>query len=698
MEVRERKRLSSQESESVAKGFRQYIDSKRKTHQLEANEAQKSLEKAHQSIRDSRATDSSSHTEFHRIIHNVREIRQSKEQSSMPWKIRFIDHLQAAIERNPETLFSKSIENDFQRSSIYCKLLSDIDSGNTERTSESYRKFATAHGLHRKTITDWAEGKKKPRLVNRLEKQELRTCYELLQGSIINVRIESMKDVDKLIEKHEIQCDGSSYHRCKTFFDVKNDWSMTEKQLSQLHGIPPTAIGRYRAGIDEPRTIAKLRKLEEDDILGKWIESGEWHIHKDKFKPLETPLQDKILSKSTKGEVNPFLFKAYENHYYYFNKADVPFQIMKQASLDFGYKEDPIRGCFHVRQVLDELYQGKSMDYMKGQRIRIDGRAMHHLCDLAGITFEELEGKVERITGANGHGGIFNPKFLTKEEMEVTLAGAVGAIVSDSHVPEKGCIAYYEANPERIGLFRGLLSRFGEIQWDEPSKKVNGTYEQWIPTPISDIVRGFGIPSGDRTILNYGLPAESKNWSDSAKCEYLKQMLAQESWVGKDSRLMWTRSCALDAGEKTDTYNFESLISARALKFLRESEEMKQTKKQDGYEKIKERYITFGRLRDIARLSNDEAAQELLDISERYRNKLIDDEVEMVRSFGASVSLKPQRISYHENSGRVSVSWGASISDEKSIKIIAKKFPPAHPEKAKRLLNPREESDIETHT
>ena len=166
----------------------------------------------------------------------------------------------------------------------------------------------------------------------------------------------------------------------------------------------------------------------------------------------------------------------------------------------------------------------------------------------------------------------------------------------------------------------------------------------------------------------------------------MKQMLAEESWIGPDGRIQLSRTNALYAGSKTVEYNFETQLSTNALRFLKESREMKSLKKKEGFERIREKYITMGRLKRLAEDPDNESsiiAHEILEVIMNNRNRLLDDEVEIMKSFGVRVSVNPLRVSYHENSDRITITWGADIQRRDSKIRCALAFPPNHPHKIK---------------
>lgn len=83
-------------------------------------------------------------------------------------------------------------------------------------------------------------------------------------------------------------------------------------------------------------------------------------------------------------------------------------------------------------------------------------------------------------------------------------------------------------------------------------------------TPRS-ILFHLGIPSGDRSILNYGLPKDISPWCSAAKRALIRNMLAQDGSVSQNGEISWTRSHVFAAGSKATKYDFTSKISSDAI-------------------------------------------------------------------------------------------------------------------------------------
>ena len=213
------------------------------------------------------------------------EIQRSNQKQSLEFQrlksVRFREihskkELDKAMERYPELRFAKSFQKNYHKAEIYCEFMEVLDSGKMECIIGHYKGFAEKYNdisYHR--VRSWGEGKTKPRLVMTLEKREMRRLHEIANGGP-QISIESMGDVNDLIRKHQQVQDMSEfsgwYRQCQTYFAVKDDWSMTQQQLSEIHGVSNSTIGYWRAG-REPKLVAILRILEEEGIVGEWAES-----------------------------------------------------------------------------------------------------------------------------------------------------------------------------------------------------------------------------------------------------------------------------------------------------------------------------------------------------------------------------------------------------------------------------------------
>lgn len=458
------------------------------------------------------------------------------------------------------------------------------------------------------------------------------------------------------------------------------------REFAEENGIHRTTVTRWAAGEKKPSLINQLEYLRKvkpletnnDESTELTIFDGNKSPHvifsttndpltiadKESFEKLGYQLRPGIVDDRQYVWIQDknSLLSAFGSQYFYFNRMQDLNRIFEEATNNL-HLDTMVEAVHHIYQ-LSEQFTVIDRELITNDNPRIPGSSLHLLCDIAGISIDQLEGRITRISGANGHGGIENPRFPVDDDLEVLKARLIGIAVSDCHLPKSGTLSLFEGSLDRIDRVKRLLDNFGVAYSTDSLVKRKGDYAFYIASPMLGALEYWGIPTGDRTIQNYGLPAEFRYWSTIAKCSYMQEMLAQEGHVDKHGVIRWPRSHALHDGNKGPRMGFKSKISQDALEFLRHSREMH---KHQGI--VTEQSIAVGRL-DFLKESNDihlsSIANELSNVIWNYRNRLIDDETKIARSLGISISLKPARVSYFEKSDRVSVKWQARIKGYES--------------------------------
>ncbi|TET07933.1 MAG: hypothetical protein E3J86_11730 [Candidatus Thorarchaeota archaeon] len=460
----------------------------------------------------------------------------------------------------------------------------------------------------------------------------------------------------------------------------------TYREFAASHGIHRTTVTHWATGEKKPSLINQLEYLRKSNSPNtNNNESAELSIFDGKksphviFSTANNPLT--IVDRKSFGE-SGYLFRpgivgdrnylwiqekdsllsAFGKQYFYFKRMQDLERIFEEAAsqLELGTMVEAVHHIYQLSKQFTEIER----EFIAKDNPRISGSSLHLLCDIAGIPIIQLEGRIVKICGANGQGGIKNPRFPVADELEVLKARMIGIAVSDCHLPKSGSLELFEGSLDRIDRVKKLLDNFGVTFSTDSLVKRKGDYAFYIASPMLGALEYWGIPTGDRTILNYGLPDEFQHWSTFAKCGYMQEMLAQEGHVDKNGVIRWPRSHALFDGNKGPRMGFKSRISQDVLKFLRHSREMH---KHRGI--VTEQSIAVGRL-DLLKESTDihlsSIANELSNVIWNYRNRLIDDETKIAESLGINISLKPVRISYFEKSDRVSVKWQARVKGYKS--------------------------------
>ncbi len=156
--------------------------------------------------------------------------------------IRSIDDFDRALKRYPEFRYRENFEKEYSRIRQYFE------------SDESSRRHT-------------------PKLLSFIEKKELHLAYERDVGHSPEVRIETMTDIDRLLETYPHlrgwKNSQESYRRAGVYLDVKDSKSKTQQQLAKTHEVIQQRISDYRSG-KEPESVATLRRLEEDRIVKEW--------------------------------------------------------------------------------------------------------------------------------------------------------------------------------------------------------------------------------------------------------------------------------------------------------------------------------------------------------------------------------------------------------------------------------------------
>jgi len=117
----------------------------------------------------------------------------------------------------------------------------------------------------------------KPSIVQEIENREIRRMYETIHDGPPEVKIESMEDVEKLLQDYPEEREHSNfderYRHCEVYFEVRGDFSIKRDDIAEKHKIGHGLAGNFRNGI-EPTLIKDLRRNEEDKIIREWYESA----------------------------------------------------------------------------------------------------------------------------------------------------------------------------------------------------------------------------------------------------------------------------------------------------------------------------------------------------------------------------------------------------------------------------------------
>ncbi|TFG99013.1 hypothetical protein E4H12_04225 [Candidatus Thorarchaeota archaeon] len=427
------------------------------------------------------------------------------------------------------------------------------------------------------------------------------------------------------------------------------------REKERLNEVPQERENRFRV-----ETVQDVDKLSELD-LGNQDGTVRCGTIEDKmyvWTPDDSPTQ---------------LENIYSDLYYYFRDKESFDQYIRDVGDSL---EIPTQNRNELEKVLHELASQMLTEPVDENCIntrtkRIRGDYVHLMNDISGKTLKDIEGDISRVTGQNGHGGIENPRFPHGEKLEVSVARMAGTVMSDCTIEPNGVIKYAESDKSRIRIVVENLREFGDINPSSTHIESENHYITHIPFVMGKIMMQRGVPSGDRTIQNPGLITSVREGSDRVQRAYTEDFITQDGCVG-DKSVVWRRANALDAGKKSEKYNFEPKVGVKEIELIID-EGRKEEGNATGWA------LSWGTLNDLAESSDNRisrTANDLQRIVLDNPNKLIHDEVDVVRDLGVNVEVKPSEIKYYPESGRVTTIWQAHTTGEKEAIKLGIAAPP----------------------
>ncbi|MFW9887991.1 MAG: hypothetical protein ACFFER_07410, partial [Candidatus Thorarchaeota archaeon] len=393
------------------------------------------------------------------------------------------------------------------------------------------------------------------------------------------------------------------------------------------------------------------------------------------------------------------LVNAWHDQYFYMNDRETAkLADTSAARLDLGdSRKERLQNLNDLMHQLVDTESSSNPIKIEKNRSRVTGEALHIQRDVLGIKNQDFEGKVVKVTGINGHGGIPNPKLLEGAKLETWRVGLIGAALSDCHIrTDDSIVEYYEENLDRLNRFRESLKEIGDFTNEPTFHAHTNLYRLKLPNPYGKALIYWGVPSGDKAIKNPGLPSDFHKWAPETKCRYGSEMTSEESNIS-NGRCSWPRSNVVRAGEdKFDIYDFKSRITEREVELIKREGRTRSGEFED------DKTIPYGLLDDLKKDSNPdvaETAHQLEATIHRSRNKLIDSERDLYSDLGIDITVTPKQITYYGRTGRVSVKWEARTSSSEATIRLAIMCPPNHPAKEvalKKWLDTRKPEKIQS--
>ena len=315
------------------------------------------------------------------------------------------------------------------------------------------------------------------------------------------------------------------------------------------------------------------------------------------------------------------------------------------------------------------------------------GEVLRFKRDLLGVSARDFDGRVTKVAGKNGVGGIENPHFLHGLELEKERARLLSVIKSDGWVSHGGKVGYVEQNLKRFDIVEQNLQVWGDFELGRYYNSKTGCYETKLPSPFWEALTFWGFSPGDKPIHNEGLPIDIERLSYESMAIYLGELIPEDGSFEKKGKFSWTRTIVLDSGIKEEKYGFESLISSDIVDFIKNRGDDENHPRGEPRKFI---YVT--ELQEIAKAQDSEKserilAEELHSIVYANPSKLIEDEARMAERLGIEVSVNPRKIRYSPRTGRVSVYYECQTSGVEAAEKFAIICPPNDVRKRTQVKN-----------
>ncbi|MHA2425824.1 MAG: hypothetical protein ACXAEF_13620 [Candidatus Thorarchaeota archaeon] len=258
-------------------------------------------------------------------------------------------------------------------------------------------------------------------------------------------------------------------------------------------------------------------------------------------------------------------------------------------------------------------------------------------------------------------------------------ASILGAGLSDGHVAkhDQGFI-YTESDSERVEIFNNQVRRFGDVYSSECIEP-NGVLRTRYSSTFGRALESRGLISGDKSLQNRGFPDWLKNASSEVLREYYSPMWAQEANFKtriQDNRgeFQWDRGVAFHDPSKQKSYNYHSSISDKHIGLF-----MDYGTRKDSTVLGPHRVITYGRLEELTKHPDEQVsitASELKLVAFENQSELLNDEIAGLGKLGIGASPYLSKVTYYEESGRVSSLWHASTKTSEDAMRAAILTPP----------------------
>jgi len=517
----------------------------------------------------------------------------------------------------------------------------------------TYTKLSKKFKMHRTNINLWLN-EYPPKPIPKLrEAEEQRLIQNWAEGQVLKLRISADNESEQRRKLRKVVLPNNG--KIDNIEALEN----AVKQLASQLGSSSERVLYAEVDYDNEQFLLNKDKLEQ---LVKEYLNREVHL----------ALVDNRLYIWEPNNYPFHLINLYRDFYFYFPSAADFAKFLEQTKTDLDKSMSLNLGRTHLENLISQICDmEKSVSFRnkKGRRFfRIKGQHLQLLLDIRGLVLSDLEGKISKITGYYGYGGIVNPKFPSGERLASILARLYTTIGCDGGIRKNGEVRYWEEYPDRIERVIDNLRELGDININQKLEKDN-LYRCHMPIIIGRILQQMGLQSGNKTRHNPQLDREfleAMTWE--VACAFTADTIPEDGSV-RAGRISCTHSMMLKYGAKNNKYGFLSLVGNDEIKLI------KKHGKRDG----DSWNIPIGKLKKLRDSDNSKEAQTA---SKLYRivfenpSNQINDETQIIESLGVELSVAPICVHYHKKTGNVTVSWRWTTAGEKEAMKLAIIAPP----------------------
>ncbi|MHA1769740.1 MAG: hypothetical protein ACTSV3_07840, partial [Candidatus Thorarchaeota archaeon] len=583
----------------------------------------------------------------------------------------------SVLSRNLDLLLHKGFTDAHKEVIDYFKILHAHEISSSMDITE----YAVENMIDPSNARGWAQRLLCPSLIKTLNMREENRLYLEHEGALPVTTVRSMTQLRALIEKMGIRFESKHEANCLKYFRLLDEKShgVKPKALAEKYNVSESTVYDWISDTP-PYPIGRIQQIEQRRIIHEWVQAKFSHIPKGDIGNIrianllqqEGVRMNKSSLEFVKNKMNIIL--AYGEDYFYFKNIEDFISIIFAAQVPLGIKNrlHLYNTLEEVRRVSSEIFNTKTpviRHNTRRNKLRIQGKQLALILQLAGMTPSDLEGKIEKITGSNGLGGIKNPRFPAGEKLLELIARLQAIIVTDGHLKPNGVVEYYEPEIERHKLVEKILREFGEIELSPVWKKRDNYYYSCFPSPIGNASAFWGLKSGDKAIQNTELDVSFFEESKKACFAIIEESLAQDGSVGK-GYASWSFSNTLNSGN-TGMYDKPDIISPDEIELIK--------KEGTQYKKPACWQLPWTRLVELKKSESEETSRLARSIEDKilaHPNKLILSIYGIAKRVGLNIPIVVDNIRFYHKTGRVSVAWRARTKKGNNAIRLAILAPP----------------------